>query len=52
MRVTQAEIELFRAINGVGPPALEPLMQALSWLGDYWRMPLYAGLLAGAAAIC
>lgn len=49
---TKADIELLRAVNGAGPEALEPVMLALSWLDDYWRVPLYAaGLLAIALVI-
>lgn len=50
--MTEADVLLFRAINGAGPAALEPLMHALSWLGDYWRLPLYAGVLTIVAAWC
>ncbi len=49
---TRADIELLRTLNAAGSEALEPVMLALSWLGDYWRLPLYAaGLLAIALVI-
>lgn len=49
---TRADIALLRAINVSGSEALEPLMLAFSWLGHYWRLPLYAaGLLASALVI-
>lgn len=49
--MTDLDIALFRAINGAASPALEPLMRALSWLGDYWRLPLYAAMLAAFALL-
>lgn len=48
---TEADIALFRAVNGAGPEALEPVMLALSWLGDYWRLPLYAASLVAIALV-
>lgn len=48
MSLGDENILLFRALNGAGPAAFEPVMQALSWLGSYWRLPLYA---VGLAAI-
>ena len=49
--LTEADIDLLRAVNGAGPELLEPVMLALSWLGDYWRLPLYAACLAAIALV-
>ena len=49
---TETDVGLLRAVNGAGAEALEPVMLALSWLGDYWRLPLYiAGLVSVALAM-
>ena len=47
--LSKANIALFLALNGAGLAALEPLMQTLSWFGSYWRLPLYAAVLAAIA---
>lgn len=47
----EADIFAFLAVNAAGPALLEPLMQALSWLGDYWRIPLYCALLLAIALL-
>lgn len=44
--LTEVDIGLLRAVNGAGPEALEPVMLTLSWLGDYWRLPIFAVALA------
>lgn len=48
----QADVSLLLAVNASGPASLEPLMQALSWLGDYWRIPLYAAVSLVIALVC
>lgn len=48
---TETDVGLLRAVNGAGPESLEPVMLALSWLGDYWRLPLYASGLAAIALV-
>lgn len=48
---TETDVGLLRAVNGAGPEVLEPVMLALSWLGDYWRLPLYVAGLAAIALV-
>lgn len=48
---TETNANLLRAVNGAGPEWLEPVMLALSWLGDYWRLPCYALGLAAMAVV-
>lgn len=45
----EADICAFLAVNAAGPVLLVPLMQALSWLGDYHRTALYAAVLLAIA---
>lgn len=48
----ELDVALFRALNGAGPVWLAPVMHALSWLGDHWRLPLYVAGLGATAALC
>lgn len=48
---TEVDVGLLRGVNGAGAGALEPVMLALSWLGDYGRLPLYAACLAAIALV-
>lgn len=41
---------LFYLVNGQAAGPADSVMLALSWLGDYWRFPLYLGLWLAAAA--
>lgn len=41
---------LFHLLNGQAASPADHVMLGLSWLGDYWRFPLYLGLWLGTAA--